>query len=97
MNHRLKLSISYSTTFLKQLKKAPLSVKETFKDRLSLFLQDPFHPFLHNHKLAGKLMRYRSINITGDWRALFRESYQKKSHGKEIIFVLFGTHSQLYK
>lgn len=84
MNHHLKLSISYSTTFLKQLKKAPLSVKKTFKNRLSLFLQEPFYPLLHNHKLTGKLL-------------MFRESHQEKSHEKKIIFVLLGTHSQLYK
>jgi mRNA-degrading endonuclease YafQ of YafQ-DinJ toxin-antitoxin module len=38
---------------------------------------------------------YRSINVTGDWRALYSEQQQ---NGKEIIvFEMLGTHSQLYQ
>lgn len=63
-------------------------------------MKDEYHRQLHNHKLSGKYSGFRSINITGDWRAIFSE--QDVKHGKVITkkvitFEYFGTHSQLYK
>jgi addiction module RelE/StbE family toxin len=91
--------INYSRTFNKQLKKAPLKVMKAFKERRRLFIDDPFHPKLNNHMLRGKYAGYRSINITGDWRALYTEhrTYHEKAAKKAIVFELLGTHSQLYK
>ena len=83
--------IDYSKGFNKQLKKAPLSIKIALRQRLGLFIADQFHPQLNNHTLTGKYKGYRSINITGDWRAIYSE---EKDAG---IFELLGTHSQLYK
>lgn len=83
--------IDYSKTFDKQLKKAPLSIKISFRQRLELFITNPFHPQLNNHSLTGKYKSYRSINITGDWRAIYSEN------SDVIIFELLGTHSQLYR
>ncbi|OGE71342.1 hypothetical protein A2617_00135 [Candidatus Daviesbacteria bacterium RIFOXYD1_FULL_41_10] len=62
-----------------------------FRKRFELFLSNPFHPQLNNHLLTGNYKGYRSINITGDWRALYSENENS------IIFELLGTHSQLYK
>ena len=87
--------IDYSRKFLKQLKKSPLEIKIAFRKRLELFLKEPFHLQLNNHALTGKYSGYRSVNITGDWRATFSE-YEDKT-GKLVIFEVIGTHSQLYK
>lgn len=83
--------IDYSKNFDKQLRKAPLSIKIAFRERFELFLKNPFHSQLNNHALTGKYKDHRSINITGDWRAIYSEK------GNVIIFELLGTHSQLYK
>lgn len=83
--------IDYSKKFIKQLRKAPLSIKRYFRQKSELFLNHPFHPQLNNHALTGKFKGYRSINITGDWRAIYSEEENL------IIFKLLGTHSQLYK
>jgi len=83
--------INYSRRFDKDLRKAPLKIKIAFKKRREIFSQDPFHPQLNNHGLTGGLRNYRSINITGDWRAIYSE------HGGIIIFEAVGTHSQIYK
>lgn len=83
--------IDFSTQFLKQQKKAPIEIKRAWVKRFALFVQDPFHPQLNNHKLSGKFKGFRSINVTGDWRAIYSK------HNKTIIFELLGTHSQLYK
>ncbi|MEK7577277.1 MAG: type II toxin-antitoxin system mRNA interferase toxin, RelE/StbE family [Patescibacteria group bacterium] len=87
--------VKYSKLFLKQIKHAPLRIKEAFRKRRALFLKDPYHVQLHNHFLTGSLQRYRSINITGDWRVLFRMLDQNDR--VVIFFDAIGTHSQLYR
>lgn len=85
--------VDYSNRFLKDLKKAPKKIKVAFRERLEIFLSSKFNPVLNNHALTGEYKNYRSINVTGDWRAIFREF----DGGKEIYFDTIGTHSQLYK
>lgn len=86
--------IDYSKRFLKQFKKIPVHVRLSFQKRVAIFLKDPYHSQLRNHGLTGSLQRYKSINITGDWRALFRMIEQR---GCAVIFFdAIGTHSQLY-
>ncbi|PIR93361.1 hypothetical protein COT99_01155 [Candidatus Falkowbacteria bacterium CG10_big_fil_rev_8_21_14_0_10_43_10] len=85
------MRIHHTNRFLKKLEKSPIKIQEAFKQKLRLFINDKNNPLLNNHKLAGQLNWYRSINITADWRALFRED-------KDIIyFITIGTHSNLYK
>lgn len=87
--------VDYAKTFLKQLKKAPIEIKEAFRDRFEMFLKDEFHPLLHNHQLTAQFRSYRSINITGDWRALY--SQYESNDRIIIVFEMLGTHSQRYK
>lgn len=87
------MKIDYSKRFLKQLNKCDEKIQISFEDRLELFIDDKFHPKLNNHSLKGKLFKYRSINITGNWRALYLEF----ENGEVIFFDLLGTHSELYK
>ncbi len=90
------MDIRYDRVFRKQYRKANKNACLAFSERLQLFQADPFHPFLHNHALIGMYKGYRSINVTGDWRALYMES--RSATGAIIVeFKLFGTHSQLYK
>jgi len=65
--------------------------REKFQQRLRLFQTNQYLPLLNNHGLTGKWRGFRSINITGDWRAIFVVVDRKR-----ITFVAFGTHSQLY-
>jgi addiction module RelE/StbE family toxin len=90
------MSIKYSTTFKKQYKKAPRKIQEKVKERISLFVQNPTNQLLNNHALIGKFQGCRSINITGDWRAVYSVR-QKPQSKQEYYFELVGTHSQLYK
>lgn len=90
------VDIKHAPKFEKQLLKAPLVIKRTFRQRVALFLTDQRHPLLHNHPLTGNFLGYRSINVTGDWRALYKE--ELFDDDKVIIeFHLLGTHSQLYR
>ena len=85
--------IEFSRRFEKDLSKAPKKIRIAFKVRLAIFLQDTFNPILNNHALTGGYKDYRSINVTGDFRAIFREF----DNGEIIYFEIIGTHSQLYK
>lgn len=84
----------FDRQFKKSLDKAPANIHQAFYDRLDLFLNNPFHPLLHNHSLKGSYQEYRSINISGDWRAIFRFLDEKR---ETVVFIDLGTHSQLYK
>lgn len=85
------MEIEYSPGFDKQFKKSPIKVQQAFKVRLKLFAAEPKHPLLHNHTLKGMYRNIHSLNVTGDWRALYRVVDREA-----VYFVALGTHSQLY-
>jgi len=58
--------------FNKKIKKIPKIVVERFFQRLELFKTNIHRPILKNHKLHGEYVGYNSINITGDFRAIFK-------------------------
>lgn len=85
------MQFSSSKGFKKIFKKLPKKIREQFATRIRIFLEDEYHPVLNNHRLAGEYEGCRSINITGDYRAV----YQKRDMGS-ALFIDIGTHSQLY-
>lgn len=89
------MKIKFAKKFVKQYEKADQKVKDAAKKKLELFRNNPSHPQLKNHPLTGRLADYRSINITGDWRALYSE-YKDNEGNIVIVFEVIGTHSQLY-
>jgi addiction module RelE/StbE family toxin len=82
--------ISYTKAFLRQAKRLSPELKYQLQERLAQFSSNPLTPALHNHALRGKYKNYRSINVTGDVRALYMQ------RDDEAIFDAVGTHSQLY-
>lgn len=86
------MQIKFSKIFLKQLAKAPGPVVTIFDERTRIFISDRYNPILNNHRLKGKYQGCRSINIGGDWRAIFEEL-----PNGDIYFEFIGTHGQLYK
>lgn len=85
--------IYFHKTFVKQLKKLPGKERSQVKERLALFLENPFHELLNNHPLKGKYLGYRSINIKGDLRAIYKNANGSE---EECIFALLGNHGNLY-
>lgn len=86
--------IKYTALFNKQLKEAPLEIKIALKEARELFLDNPNHPHLRNHTLREQFSGYRSIDVTSDWRALFK--IQESKTQTIITFHILGTHTQLY-
>lgn len=82
--------IETTKAFDKQYAKLNLKVKISFKRRITLFKANPFDVSLRNHALKGKYLGIRSIDITGDVRALYTTQGDTV-----IIFGFIGTHSQL--
>lgn len=85
------MNIQTTKSFDKQYTKLSVKTKDRFKNRLKLFIDDPFDAKLRNHPLKGRYLGYRSLDVTGDVRAL----YTVKG-GVVIIFGFIGSHSQLY-
>jgi len=84
------MTISFHREFTKRYKKLTVQQKRKFKERVALFAEDPFDPTLNNHALRGSLIGYRSINVTGDLRAIYR------TDGDNALFVTIDSHSNLY-
>lgn len=76
----------------KQYKKLRLSEKKKCKERWEVFLNNPFNPLLHNHPLRGKYEGYRSINVSGDIRIVYRLIDKNTAY-----FVAIGKHRDLYE
>jgi addiction module RelE/StbE family toxin len=85
------MQIQFTHGFVKQYKKQSVKVRRQFDSRLAMFMIHPTADLLKNHALAGKYQGYRSINVNGDIRALYKEQ-----NGIIIIFAFIGSHSQLY-
>lgn len=77
--------------FIKKFKKLPDKIKNKFQEKLKILLESPFSNLLNNHRVGSVFPNCRSINITGDYRAIFYEE------NKVIIFITIGTHSELYR
>ena len=77
-------------SFNKDYKKLSDKIKVQFKFRRNIFIKDRFNPILDDHELYGKYVGCRSINITGDFRAIYY------INSNLAVFIRIGTHSQLY-
>lgn len=87
--------ISFSKRFVKHFRRAPAKVQARFREKIILLTKNPFDPALRNHPLSGEWRGCRSIDITGDWRAVYEELVNGEVEWVE--FVEIGTHSQLYR
>jgi addiction module RelE/StbE family toxin len=85
------MKVYFHKNFAKKYAKLRVGEKARFKERQNLFLQDPFNPVLNNHALSGKYKGSRSINISGDLRAVY-----DVVSADTILFIDINTHSNLY-
>lgn len=85
------MKIVFHKHFQKAYQKLPKELQTKVDEKLGLFLSSPYHPDLNNHKLHGVYEHHRSIDITGDYRAVFI----LLAHDV-VFFKIVGTHHQLY-
>lgn len=78
--------------FLKNARKLSVKQKQKLQETLRLWEADPSHPRIHDHALLGKYKGYRSLNIGGDLRLIYRQVT-----ATQVLLYDIGTHSQLYR
>jgi len=81
----------FHKNFRKQYKRLT-AIQKKVDERLVLFAKDPFNPVLNNHGLTGKYKGCRSINITGNFRAVYELIDDNTAY-----FIALNTHPNLYK
>jgi addiction module RelE/StbE family toxin len=88
------MNTKVSPGILEKLKKLDVRIRNSFKEKILIFSKNPEDPILDNHSLKREWQGCRSIDITADYRAIYREI----PAGNETIayFVALGTHKQLY-
>jgi len=77
--------------FERQAKKLPQDIRRKLWERVALMNTDEFDPLLNNHKLNPPFEEYRSINVTGDYRLVY-----KRIDVDTWYFRAVGTHHQLF-
>lgn len=86
------MEVRFHRNFYKLYQRLPAKVQTRFEQRLAIFQLEPLDPTLRNHGLTGRWIGFRSINITGDYRAIYKEVDENTA-----LFEAIGTHSQLYR
>ena len=90
------MNVKYSPRFLKTLKKLNVRIRKNFREKLILFAKNPVDPNLNNHQLKRDYADLRSIDVTADWRAIYKEIWEIDQEEPTAYFVKIGTHDQLY-
>ncbi len=88
------MKVRYSPDFYQKYKKADVRIQNRVDEKIEVFLKDPYDLQLDNHMLKRRWKGYRSIDITPDWRAVYKETQIRDE--SVAYFVLIGTHKQLF-
>jgi addiction module RelE/StbE family toxin len=86
----VQFSSSFKRAYKKRLKKQP-DLEVLFRQRLTLYVENCFHPRLKTHKLSGRLETYWSFSLAYDLRVIFQFISDD-----EVIFLDIGTHDEVY-
>lgn len=89
------MTIKYTDNFLKKLKKSDVRIRKAFKKSVLIFAKNPNDPELDNHPLQKEYQGQNSIDITADYRAIFKKVILEDD--TYVYFTSFGTHDELYR
>lgn len=85
------MRLIHDRVFERQLRKLSQELQDKLAERLNLLICDASNPLLSDHKLGPPYESYRSINITGDYRLVYKRLDQNTYYLRAV-----GTHHQLY-
>ena len=80
--------------FIKSYAKLNRKIQDKFDEVFLIFIKNHFDESLRNHALSWELKWFRSIDVTWDYRAIFKE-YPDWTY-EFVDFIDIWTHSQLY-
>lgn len=86
------MKVAFHKRFDKMAAKLPSKLKAQTVERIVLFSKNPLDPMLKNHALNTPYRGSYSINISGDYRAIYN-----LVDDETALFTHIGTHSQLYR
>jgi addiction module RelE/StbE family toxin len=86
------MNVVFHKRFDKMASKLAPKVKSKMVERITLFSKDPLEYSLRNHALNTPYQGSYSIDITGDYRAIYQ-----LLDSQTAMFTHIGTHSQLYR
>lgn len=89
------MNVKLSPEVIKKLKQSKVIIRKSFKEKILIFSKNPDDPQLDNHALTKEWQGYRGIDITSDWRAIYKET--QKNEETVAYFVALGTHDELYR
>lgn len=64
---------------------------DLFREKLSLFMENPQNPVLRTHKLHGNLKDHHAFSIHTDCRVVF-----KYVDADSVILIDIGNHDEVY-
>lgn len=88
------ISLTWDNRFKRDLKKYVSQhpeMESKIRDKLDVFVENPFAPELRNHKLTGRLKDLRAIVIDYDCRIVFK-FVEKDS----ALLIGIGSHDEVY-
>ena len=88
------MKILFDNGFYRKYKKLNVRIQKSIDKSIRSFRKNPLAPQLHNHALREPYLGYKSINITDDYRAFYKERIIGEE--KVTYFELLGTHRELY-
>lgn len=86
------MTIVFHKNFDKMTAKLTPKVKLKMVERIILFSRNPLDPVLRSHALHAPYRGSYSIDISGDYRAIYQ-----LIDDETALFTHIGTHSQLYR
>lgn len=87
------MKVFFHKYFRKRYAKSSNKIKDKFDTQLEIFYENLYDERLNNHELHGKYAHHRSIDVTGDIRAVYRKI---DTTTNDVIFVDIGSHGELY-
>ncbi len=66
---------------------------DQFRNRMEIFVADPFHSSLKTHSLSGILKGCWAFRITYEHRLIFKFVGKEK---RKVLLIDIGTHKEVY-
>jgi mRNA-degrading endonuclease YafQ of YafQ-DinJ toxin-antitoxin module len=92
------MEVELSPEFERQFReRANQRIRKLYRERLALFLKNPYDTSLRNHPLSHQWEGFRSFSLSADeGRDDYRVLFQRVGRDR-YLFTHFGTHDQLYR
>jgi len=88
------MNIKFKKKFIKNFDKLDNNIQRKVSVKIDIFRKNYFDRTLNNHTLTWEYLWCRSINITWDYRVIFKE-YPEWTY-EFVDFIDIWTHSKLY-